>query len=83
MRVSFTLCCTPSLLSMNKERLQFHLETDDYFGTLATVLDLMKQTVDREGYTKDNDELLEKLRDDLVYLQVHYSIVPKNTFEKV
>ena len=68
---------------MNKERLQFHLETDDYFGTLATVLDLMKQTVDREGYTKDNDELLEKLRDDLVYLQMHYSIVPKNTFEKV
>jgi len=83
MRVSFTLCCTPFLLSMNEERLQFHLETDDYFGTLATVLDLMKQTVDREGYKKDNDALLEKLRDDLVYLQTHYSIVPRNTLEKV
>lgn len=64
---------------MDKERLQFHLETNDYFGTLATVLDLMKQTVDREGFTKENGELLERLRDNLSDLQAHYVIMPKST----
>ena len=67
---------------MNKKRLQFHLETNDYFGTLATVLDLMRQTTNREGYTEENNDLLKRLCNDLVYLQGHYEIAPKDTNKK-
>jgi len=63
---------------MDKERLQYHLETNDYFGTLATILDLMRQTTEREGYSKENNDLLERLRDNLVHLQSHFIINPKN-----
>ncbi|MCK5510351.1 hypothetical protein KAI65_02295 [Candidatus Parcubacteria bacterium] len=49
-----------------KKRLKFHIENNDYFGTLATVLDLIRQS--------KNNEALKNIRDDLVYLQKNYSI---------
>jgi hypothetical protein len=35
---------------MKKASLQFHIQQNDYFGTLATVLDLVSQDLDRRGY---------------------------------
>jgi hypothetical protein len=35
---------------MNEQGLQFHIEANDYFGTLATVLDLVSQDLARRGY---------------------------------
>ena len=61
------------LQSMNEENLQFHIEANDYFGTLATVLDLLRQDLDRRGY-KPHAGTLSRLRDDLVYLQRSHRI---------
>lgn len=47
------------------ENLNFHVKHNDYFGTLATVLDLLRQ---------DQNKKLENLRDDLMYLQANCKI---------
>jgi hypothetical protein len=36
--------------SMNEASLQFHIEENDYFGTLATVLDLVSQDLRNKGH---------------------------------
>jgi hypothetical protein len=58
---------------MTETSLQFHIEKQDYFGTLATVLDLLRQDLDRRGY-KPHADTLSRLRDDLVYLQLSHRI---------
>ena len=60
---------------MNEARqsLQFHIEANDYFGTLATVLDLVSQDLRNKGH-HSNAETLGRLRDDLMYLQNRYCI---------
>ncbi len=60
---------------MNEARqsLQFHIEASDYFGTLATVLDLVSQDLRNNGH-HSNAETLNLLRDDLMYLQNRYCI---------
>ncbi len=63
---------------MNEVRLKFHIEANDYFGTLATVLDLLAQ--DRRGRIR-HAEMLRRLRDDLLYLQRGYRIEKTNTTE--
>ena len=45
-------------------RTKRHVKAGDYFGTLATILDLKKQG-------------LEEFRDDLMFLQENYKIVKK------
>jgi hypothetical protein len=59
---------------MIEESLHFHIQSDDYFGTLATILDLLRQDA-RRGYRPDHDRLLLRLRDDLTDLQRHFRIV--------
>ena len=52
--------------------LEFHIEQGDYFGTLATLLDLLRQGIverDREERT------LKDLTGDLLYLQKHFEII--------
>ncbi len=61
---------------MSKKRIQFHIASDDYFGTLATTLDLFRQTVKRRGYTRRDAKLLERLTEELLFLQAHYVIRP-------
>ncbi len=46
---------------MNKQRkesLKFHIENDDYFATLATVLDLVKQNLEKNNYEKEQASIL-------------------------
>jgi len=38
---------------MRQESVEFHIQQNDYFGTLATVLDLVRQDLDRNGYACD------------------------------
>ena len=45
--------------------LKFHCKHNDYFGTLATILDLFRQ---------EQNNKFEKLRDDLMWLQNNYKI---------
>ncbi len=58
---------------MNEASLQFHIEENDYFGTLATVLDLVSQDLRTKGH-HSNAETLVRLRDRLMYLQQGYRI---------
>jgi hypothetical protein len=71
---------------MNRKRIEKHIEQNDYFGTLATVLDLACQTLERDKKgLKPNWQikLLKSLKDDLVFLQENYKIVKKIESNKI
>lgn len=54
----------------DKQKVINHINFDDYFVNLATVLDLLRQK---------NDRQFKRLRDDLLFLQKNYKIVKKET----
>jgi len=58
---------------MTDASIQFHIEENDYFGTLATVIDLVSQDLQKNGQNR-NAEILQRLRDNLVYLQRSHRI---------
>jgi hypothetical protein len=69
-------CPGPSLFVMEKdkfEKLKFHVDSQDYFGTLATVLNLLRQN----DIVLDKNKTLDKIVDDLMYLQTNYRIIKK------
>lgn len=59
---------------MSQQNIEFHVISDDYFGTLATILSLISQTPENN---KHHIKTLEKLVEDLAYLQKEYKIVKK------
>jgi len=66
--------------TMNKNRLEKHIEQDDYFGTLATVLNMARQTLEKDmrGPKKNwHIKLLQSLEEDLMFLQENYKIDKK------
>jgi hypothetical protein len=58
---------------MPSQSLQFHIEENDYFGTLATVLDQVARELQKKRQMRQAATLL-RLRDDLVHLQSQYRI---------
>ena len=58
---------------MDEGGLQFHIEANDYFGTLATVLDLVSQGLRKKGQHR-NAETLQCQRDRLMQFQREYRI---------
>jgi len=58
---------------MTEATIQFHIEKNDFFGTLATVIDLVSQDLQKNGQNR-NAEILQRLRDNLVYLQRSHRI---------
>jgi hypothetical protein len=68
---------------MNEEAsLQFHIEENDCFGTLATVLDLVSQDLQKKGH-RSNAETLGRMRDRLMHLQQGYRIEKISPHSKV
>ena len=66
---------------MPQPSLEFHIQENDYFGTLATVLDQVAQALEKEKQRR-HAATLQRLRDDLTHLQSNYRIeksVPKPT----
>jgi hypothetical protein len=59
---------------MSKKSIQFHIASNDYFGTLATTIDLLRQAVMKRGFIRSDARVLEQSRNELAYLQRHYSI---------
>ena len=65
--------------------LLLHVEQGDYFGTLATVLNFVREGMMNDFPNPKNStmpqekslHLLEGMRDDLVYLQNNYDLVKK------
>jgi hypothetical protein len=66
---------------MNEANLQFHIDENDYFGTLATVLDLVSQDLRKKG-NRSNAETLFRLQDRLMYLQQGYRLEKIRTHSK-
>jgi hypothetical protein len=58
---------------------KFHISQDDYFGTIATILSLLRQAAEKnpETITPDFYKALASLEKDLVWLQKNYQIKPK------
>lgn len=55
---------------------RFHVASDDYFGTLATILSLLKEDI-KKSRRSDSGRLLTMLKDlenDLVFLQKNYRV---------
>ncbi|MEK7167749.1 MAG: hypothetical protein AAB791_01975 [Patescibacteria group bacterium] len=61
------------------EQVKFHVRSDDYFATLATILDLTRQTIKSEKNKNlaPNEAQLERLKNELIFLQNNYKIVKK------
>lgn len=62
---------------MSNKTLEFHIKSDDYFGTLATILDLVKQQIFRDNSRDENKNIIENKIAELMYLQNNYKIVKK------
>jgi len=62
---------------MSKKSVEFHIKSDDYFGTLAAVLSLIRQGINSEESRETNIKNLVNLEKDLMYLQKEYEIVKK------
>jgi len=57
----------------DKKSVNFHVQKNDYFGTLATIIKLINQ----DNILEDKVELkklLKKLEKDLIYLQKNFAI---------
>lgn len=65
------------LKSMTQESIEFNIQSGDYFGTLATVLDLLRQDA-QHGYTEKHDATLQRVRDELIYLQQGFRITRRS-----
>jgi len=57
----------------DKETVNFHVEQNDYFGTLATIISLINQDYVLDN-KKDLKKILTSLNKDLVYLQKNFTI---------
>lgn len=55
-------------LLSDEKSVKFHVESDDYFGTLATILSLWQQ---KQEWPDNN---YKELHDDLIHLQKKYQI---------
>jgi len=68
---------TPRLyLVKDEDSVKFHVKSEDYFGTIATVLSLLKQQIkkDRHLNTAVLTKTLKNLESDLLFLQKNYRI---------
>jgi hypothetical protein len=60
-----------------QQSLEFHIKVNDYFGTLATVLDLSRQMLESSARERKVVSNLTRIVNDLIYLQANYKIKAK------
>ena len=60
----------PNWLVRDQRSVQFHIEANDYFGTLAAIVDLLEQKPELIGHPE-----LQEVNKDLLILQKDYQIV--------
>ena len=58
-----------------REGLKFHISSDDYFGTLASIMRLLMD--EKLTNSPRHKEALQKIADDLIFLQKNYKIAKK------
>jgi len=57
--------------------LTFHIRSNDYFGTLATILDLLRQRLVERGFVESDALALKQCTKDLLHLQAKYIITKR------
>ncbi len=64
---------------MSQKSTDFHIKSDDYFGTLASVLTIINEKKDSHDKSdlKLIDRILKNVIKDLMYLQDKYKIIKK------
>ncbi|PIT94680.1 hypothetical protein COT98_02535 [Candidatus Falkowbacteria bacterium CG10_big_fil_rev_8_21_14_0_10_39_9] len=69
---------TPTWLVKDETSIKFHVANDDYFGTMATLLDLLKQAIYKpQPDTKKIKAAFENMEKDFMWLQENYKISSK------
>ncbi len=70
---------SPSYVN-DEASVKFHVENNDYFGTIAAVLSLVKEQIKKDDYPNSAilNKILKDLETDLLILQKEYQINPKN-----
>lgn len=61
---------------INETNIKFHIESDDYFATLATILSLQEQGL-LKNKEFETSEILRRKIDELMYLQKNYIIITR------
>ena len=73
-----TTCYDVRMSNIDPKGIQFHVVSDDYFGTKATVVDLVRQDANRIGYGPRHNDAFERVRDEWVYMQEEYKIIDRD-----
>lgn len=60
----------------DRQSVDFHAKNNDYFGTLATIMELLNQDEIIEN-KKELKKILKNLKKDLMYLQKDFLIIKK------
>lgn len=63
---------------------KFHVENNDYFGTIAAILSLIKQELKKDDNANavTFSNILKNIEDELLFLQKNYHINPNNKKRK-
>lgn len=70
-------------LVKDETSVKFHVASDDYFGTIATVLSLVRQEMKKGGpRAAALKKTLDNVEKDLLFLQKHYQISPREKKKK-
>lgn len=65
-------------LVKDEESVKFHVKNDDYFGTMATLLGLIKQEISKDkDSSKKIKTTFDNIEKDFMWLQENYKIVKK------
>ncbi|MFA5163604.1 MAG: hypothetical protein WC441_03690 [Patescibacteria group bacterium] len=74
-----------TLIIHDEASVRFHVKNDDYFGTIATVLSLIKQDCKKSARMNQSQTLkiLGRLEKDLLFLQKNYQIKAKTSQKKI
>ena len=62
---------------MSPKYLKFNIKSNDYFGTLAATLSLIRQNIKKDEFKELNIKTLKKVEKDLVSLQNNWTIIRK------
>ncbi|MFZ4648577.1 MAG: hypothetical protein ACOYMB_02990 [Patescibacteria group bacterium] len=68
----------PNWLVRDQKSVQFHVDANDYFGTLAAIINLLEQKPELIGHPA-----LAEVKKDLMILQKDYTIVSSPESEKM
>ena len=58
----------------NIDQLKSHVRADDYFGTLASILYLLRQEYKNQEFIDKYGEIMDEIIEELIYLQENFTI---------